>query len=137
MWLEKKRKAGMNCPKIVAYRVKIVKYLVRIIFIPLDAFIICKMNEKPGKMYQKCLITYSVAVFCGSSRISPILQDLKSCPFWSSYKFSCSVFWQVQDFTYNQRFILSFTVAFFRMVHKIKTYRWSSVKYRTFSEGPN
>ena len=53
MWLEKKRKAGMNYPKIGACRVKIVKYLVRIIFIPLDAFIICKMNEKPGKMYQK------------------------------------------------------------------------------------
>ena len=71
--VRKKKKSRHELSKNRSMRVKIVKYLVRIIFIPLDAFIICKMNEKPGKMYQKCLITYSVAVFCGSFRISPIL----------------------------------------------------------------
>ena len=33
--------------------VKIVKLLVRIIFIPCDTFIIWKMNEESGQMYQK------------------------------------------------------------------------------------
>ena len=52
---------------------KIVKFLVRIIFIPWDAFIICKMSEKPGQLYQKCLIAYSVAVIFGRSRILPLI----------------------------------------------------------------
>ena len=47
------------------------------------------MNEKPGQVYQKCLITYSVAVFFSRSRISS-----------------------------NLSFKLSFIVVFFRMVHK-------------------
>ena len=34
------------------------------------------------------------------------------------------------------RFKLSFIVVFFRIVSKKKFYRRSSVKYRTFSEGP-
>ena len=34
----------------------------------------------------------------------------------------------------NLRFKLSFTVVFFRMVHKKKLFRRSNVKYRTFSE---
>ena len=37
--------------QIVAYTVKIVKFLIHIIFIPWDASIICKMNEKSGQMY--------------------------------------------------------------------------------------
>ena len=36
-------------------------------------FAICKMNEKPGQMCQKCLTTNSVAVFFGRSRILPII----------------------------------------------------------------
>ena len=83
------------------------KFLVRIIFTPWDDFIISKMNEKPGQVYQKCLITYSVAVFFSRSRISP-----------------------------NLRFKLSFIVVFFRMVHKKKLFRRSRVKYRTYSKGP-
>ena len=58
-----KWKAAINCPTIVANTSKIGKFLVRIIFIPWDTFIICKVNKKPGQMYQKCVITYSAAVF--------------------------------------------------------------------------
>ena len=56
-------KVAINCLKIVANTIKIEKFLVRKIFIHWDAFIICKINKKPGQMYQKCLITYSAAVF--------------------------------------------------------------------------
>ena len=45
------------------------------------------------------------------------------------------LFRQVQDF-YNQRFKLSLIVVLFWMVCKKKLFRKSSVKYRTFSEGP-
>ena len=34
------------------------------------------------------------------------------------------------------RFKLSFIVVFFRIAHKKKLFRRSSIKYRTFSEGP-
>ena len=42
----------------------------------------------------------------------------------------------VQDFACNQKFKLSFIVVFFQMVHNKKFFRRSSVKYRSFSEGP-
>ena len=58
-----------NCTNTV----KIGKFLVRIIFILSDAFIICKINEKPGQMYQKSFITYLAAVRFGRSGISPII----------------------------------------------------------------
>ena len=45
-------------------------------------------------------------------------------------------FREVQDFAYNLRFKLSFIVIFFWMVHKEKLFRRSSVKYRSFSQGP-
>ena len=45
-------------------------------------------------------------------------------------------FSKVQDSTYNLTFKLSFIVVFFRIVHSKKLFRGSSVKYRTFSEGP-
>ena len=51
-----------------------------------------------------------------------------------SWCFSFSQF--VQDFAYNLKFKLLFIVVFFRMVHKTKLFRRSSVKYRIFSEGP-
>ena len=38
--------------------------------------------------------------------------------------------------TYNLSFKISFIVVFFWMVHNEKIFRRSSVKYRTFSEGP-
>ena len=38
--------------------------------------------------------------------------------------------------TYNLLFKISFIVVFFLMVHNEKIFRRSSVKYRTFSEGP-
>ena len=68
----KKWKTAINCPKFVAYMVNNVKFLVHIIFMPWDDFIIYKMNEKPGQMYQKFLMTYLVELFCGRSRISPM-----------------------------------------------------------------
>ena len=83
-----KWKAAINCPTIVANTSKIGKFLVRIIFIPWDTFIICKVNKKPGQMYQKCLITYSVAVLFGRCRISPIISGLNSRLLWSSLGWS-------------------------------------------------
>ena len=49
----KKWKAAVIFPKILAYMIKIVKFLVCITFVPCDAFIICKIIEKTGRMYQK------------------------------------------------------------------------------------
>ena len=63
------RKNEKSCSKIVVYTVKIVRFLVRIIFIPWDGFIICKINEKTGQIYQKSLNAYSVVVFFGRSGI--------------------------------------------------------------------
>ena len=71
-YLEKMKshhKMSKNCTNTV----KIGKFLVRIIFILWDAFIICKINEKPGQMYQKSFITYLAAVRFGRSGISPII----------------------------------------------------------------
>ena len=80
-----KMKSAKNCLKIVANMVKIGKFLVRIIFIPWDAFIICKINKKPGQMYQKCHITCSVAVLFGRSRILPVISGLNCRLLWSSF----------------------------------------------------
>ena len=51
-------KLSKNCTNMI----KIGKFLVRIVFIPWNAFIIYKIKEKPGQMYQKCFITYSLGV---------------------------------------------------------------------------
>ena len=99
----KKWKAAINCQKNVTYTVKLKKCPVRITFMPWDPFIICKMNEKPGQMYQECVITYSVAVFFGRSRIA-----------------------------YNLRFKL-LLIVFFWMINKKKLFRASSVKYQTLT----
>ena len=60
---KKKWKAAINCPKILAYMVKSVKFLDCIIFLPWDAFIICKMNEKTGQMYQNALLHIQLKCF--------------------------------------------------------------------------
>ena len=54
------------------------------------------------------------------------------------WSFSCFriLFQLIQYSAFNQTFQVSFIGIFFRMVQNEKTYRRSSVKYRTFSEVP-